>query len=40
MIALPIQYTRPLAGIAALITLAACSSDLNEGQGNDDGGHD
>jgi hypothetical protein len=46
MIALRIQYTRPLAGIAALITLAACSSDLtggnmhNEGQGNDDGGHD
>ena len=26
-----IQYTRPLAGIAALITLAACSSDLTGG---------
>ena len=31
MIALRIQYTRPLAGIAALITLAACSSDLTGG---------
>lgn len=31
MIALRIQYTRPLAGITALITLAACSSDLTGG---------
>jgi hypothetical protein len=28
MIATPLQYTRPIAGIAALITLAACSSDM------------
>jgi hypothetical protein len=28
MFATPLQYTRPIAGIAALITVAACSSDL------------
>jgi hypothetical protein len=47
MIALRIQYTRPLAGIAALVTLAAFENDNERGEdhheghnGNDDGGHD